>query len=113
MGRLVTDDLEFFFHHRWGPIARSREEFVQIIRGNCERQAVGSDPRARRESVPETIFAYPIKGYEALETGSHRCYQMRPDGEVPTEHAKFVQLRHQVDLQRPSYPSGSSPTRSS
>ena len=89
VGRLVTDDLEFF-HDRWGPIANSRDEFVKIIRGSCERQATGSDPRARREPLPETVAVYPMKSYGALEMGIHRFYQMRPGGDVLTERAKFV-----------------------
>lgn len=96
VGRRVTEDLEFF-HDRWGPIANSRDEFVKIIRSSCERQAAGSDPKARCEPLPETIAVYPMKNYGALETGSHRFYQIRPGGEVLTGRAKYVHLWRQVD----------------
>lgn len=92
VGRLVTEDLEFF-HDKWGRIAKSRAEFVDSIRGLCARQAAGTDPRARREPIAGTMKVWPMKGYGALQSGDHRFFQIHPGrGAVLTETAKYTQL---------------------
>lgn len=90
---LVADDFEFY-HDQWGQIARSKDQFVSIIRGQCERQAQGTDYHARRELVPDSLRVYPLKGYGAVETGTHRFYRLDkggPAGQL-TETAEFFQL---------------------
>lgn len=89
---LVTDDFEMF-HDKGGMVSTSGAQFVENIRGMCERQKTGEDYRARRELVEGSLEVYPINNYGAVEVGVHRFYKKiegQPDKLV--EIAKFTQL---------------------
>ena len=94
---MVTDDFEFL-HDRWGQIAKSKAEFIAVIRRGCERQKTGVDFKAQRELLLDTLRVYPLKGYGAVEMGRHRFYKVeagKPD--TPTEEAPFIQVWRFVD----------------
>jgi len=92
VGRMVTEDFEFF-HDKWGQIAKSRSEFVAAIRGSCERQRAGTDFKARRELLVATHAIYPMKNYGALQSGIHAFFRVGPDKSLtPTEYARFTHL---------------------
>lgn len=98
---MVADDLEFV-HDRWGRIARTKGEFLDSIRGLCERQRAGTDFRARRVLVPGSVGTFAMKNYGAFQTGSHRFYLVTPgQADQPTETARFAHLwrRHEGQWQ--------------
>lgn len=89
---LVTDDFEMY-HDKGGLVSTSGAQFVQNIKGMCERQKTGEDYRARRELVEGTLEVYPLNNYGAVEVGVHRFYKKiegQPDKLV--EIAKFTQV---------------------
>ncbi|HWM90157.1 MAG TPA: nuclear transport factor 2 family protein [Thermoanaerobaculia bacterium] len=89
---LVTDDFEMY-HDKGGLVATSGAQFVENIRGMCERQKTGEDYRARRELVEGSLEVYPLNNYGAVEVGVHRFYKKtegQPDKLV--EIAKFTQV---------------------
>lgn len=89
---LVTDDFEMY-HDKGGLVATSGSQFVESIRGMCERQKTGEDYRARRELVEGSLEVYPLNNYGAVEVGVHRFYKKtegQPDKLV--EIAKFTQV---------------------
>ena len=89
---LVTDDFEMY-HDKGGLISTSGAQFVENIRGMCERQKTGVDYRARRELVEGSLEVYPLNNYGAVEVGVHRFYKKtegQPDKLVET--AKFTQV---------------------
>jgi hypothetical protein len=59
---LFTPDVEFY--HDQGGVTRSREEVV----ANTKKYICG---KVRRELVPGTLEAYPIKDYGAIAVGEH------------------------------------------
>jgi ketosteroid isomerase-like protein len=92
VGEMIVDDFEFF-HDKWGQIANSKAEFVAAIRGACERQAAGTDFKARRELVAGSMAVFVMNNYGALQTGNHRFFKVEPGkADVPTEHARFTHL---------------------
>lgn len=91
IGSMITDDFEFY-HDKGGMTASSKAQFVEAIRGTCERQKTGVDYRARRELVEGTLEVYPINNYGAVEIGVHRFYQKTESGEKLVEIAKFTNL---------------------
>ena len=89
---LVTDDFEMY-HDKGGLVATSGAQFVESIRGMCERQKTGEDYRARRELVEGSLEVYPLNNYGAVEVGVHRFYKKtegQPDKLV--ELARFTQV---------------------
>lgn len=74
---LVTADLEFF-HDKHGQTAETGTQMVESIRGMCQRQAEGSDYRARRELDRASVQVYPMNHYGAVQTGVHRFYMLEP-----------------------------------
>lgn len=89
---LVTDDFEMY-HDKGGLVSTSGAQFVENIRGMCERQKTGEDYRARRELVEGTLEVYPLNNYGAVEVGVHRFYKKtegQPDKLV--EIARFTQV---------------------
>ena len=74
---LVTDDFEMY-HDKGGLVSTSGAQFVENIRGMCERQKTGVDYRARRELVEGTLEVYPLNNYGAVEVGVHRFYKKTP-----------------------------------
>jgi hypothetical protein len=77
LGATVTDDFEFY-HDVGGRTARTRREFVDAIAGLCERQRAGTDYRARRELVRDSLVVYPVPGFGAIATGVHRFHRRDP-----------------------------------
>jgi hypothetical protein len=90
VGAAVTEDFEFY-HDKHGLTATSRDQFVQSLRGLCERQASGEDFRARRELVRESLAVYPLNNYGAVEVGVHRFYALIEGGpDRLTETSRFT-----------------------
>ncbi len=88
---IVTDDFEFY-HDRAGNNATSGKQFVDSIRGACERRKAGTDLRVRRELIPNSLVVYPLNNYGAVQTGEHRFYILSEKGEQLAEVAKFIHL---------------------
>ncbi|MFL5502702.1 MAG: effector binding domain-containing protein [Gemmatimonadaceae bacterium] len=89
---LITDDFEFY-HDRWGQIAKSAAEFVANINGICDRQRKGTDYRARRELLSESVRVYPMANYGGIHMGEHRFFKLTPGKpDELTETAKFMSL---------------------
>lgn len=90
LGSMVTDDFEFY-HDKGGMTASSKAQFVDSIRGMCERQKTGVDYRARRELM--SLEVYPLNNYGAVQIGVHRFYQkLEGNQEKLVEIAKFTNL---------------------
>jgi ketosteroid isomerase-like protein len=87
----VTEDFEFY-HDKGGLTATSRDQFAASLRGMCERQAAGTDFRARRELVAGSMAVYPLNNYGAVQVGIHRFYALASEGrpEQLTETARFT-----------------------
>ncbi len=89
---LVTDDFEMY-HDKGGLVSTSGAQFVENIRGMCERQKTGEDYRARRELVEGTLEVYPLNNYGAVEVGVHRFYKLTEgQPEKLVEISKFTQV---------------------
>lgn len=89
---LVADDFEFF-HDKHGLTTQSGTQFVENIAAMCQRQAAGTDFRARRELVPGSMSVHVIGNYGAMQMGTHRFFALRagkPDR--LTETGKFIDL---------------------
>jgi len=89
LGELVTNDFEFY-HDKGGQVAKSGKEFVDSIRGMCDRQSKGEDYRARRVLVRNSLVVYPLNNYGAVQMGVHRFYPLIKG--KPREIAKFTHL---------------------
>lgn len=79
VGDLVTDDLEFY-HDQWGRIASTRAEFLHVIQRQCDGWKKPGALRSRRVLDEKTLAVYPIPGYGASETGTHRFFELHSDG---------------------------------
>jgi hypothetical protein len=64
---LFDSDVEFY--HDEGGVTRSREEVVE----NTRKYICG---KVRRELVPGTLEAFPIKAYGAIALGEHRFCEL-------------------------------------
>ena len=94
---LVAEDFEFF-HDKHGLTTQSGTQFVKDITGMCERQAAGTDFRARRELVPGSMTVHIIGDYGAMQMGTHRFFALqagKPDR--LTETGKFIDLWKRED----------------
>lgn len=92
LAALVAGDFEMY-HDKGGLVATSGAQFVENIRGMCERQKTGEDYRARRELVEGSLEVFPLNNYGAIEVGVHRFYKKtegQPDKLV--EIARFTQV---------------------
>jgi ketosteroid isomerase-like protein len=89
LAELVTEDFEFY-HDESGQVAKSRKEFVDSIRGMCERQKTGEDYRSRRVLVGNSLVVYPLNNYGAVQMGVHRFYPLTKG--KPVETARFTHL---------------------
>ena len=72
---LVAEDFEFF-HDKHGLTTQSGAQFVKDITGMCERQAAGTDFRARRELVAGSMTVHVIGATARCRwarTASSRC----------------------------------------
>jgi Domain of unknown function (DUF4440) len=89
LGELITEDFEFY-HDKSGQVAKSGKEFVDSIRGMCERQSKGIDYRARRVLQKNSLEVYPLNNYGAVQMGVHRFYPLIKG--KSNEVAKFTHL---------------------
>jgi hypothetical protein len=92
LAALVTEDFEFF-HDKAGFNAKSGAEFVALLKDGCEKQAAGTNFRARRELVEGSMTVYPLNNYGALSMGTHRFYARIPGKpDALTETGKFISV---------------------
>lgn len=92
LASLVADDFEFV-HDKWGQTADSGPAFVEAIRQGCEKQKTGENFTARRELVPGTMTVHVLKGYGAMQMGTHRFFAPQPGRpDRLTESGKFIDL---------------------
>ncbi len=85
LGPFFAEDLEFY-HDQTG-LSRSRQAMVDAVQKNiCGK--------VRRELVPGTLEVYPLKGYGAVEIGTHRFCDSRKYEKCGEDSgvAKFVML---------------------
>jgi hypothetical protein len=83
LSSLVVDDLEFY-HDKTG-LAVGKQPFLVAIKNNiCGK--------VRRELVKGSLEVYPLKGYGAVEIGTHRFYHPGTQDHDVVGEAKFVQL---------------------
>jgi len=78
----VADDIEFY--HDKGGLTLGKQAFVDAIKRNI----CGTD--IRRELVPGTLEAHYMKGYGAVEIGTHRF--LHPKSNNGTGEGRFVTL---------------------
>ena len=78
----VADDIEFY--HDQGGITLGKRAFVDSIKKNI----CGTD--VRRELVPGTLEAHYMKGYGAIEIGTHRF--LHPKSNTGAGEGRFVTL---------------------
>jgi hypothetical protein len=91
MGDIVTDDLEFY-HDRTG-LERGRGPFIESTR----KYICG---KVRRELIAGTLEVYPLKGFGAVEIGSHRFCDARrfnPCNPAKSGDAKFAMIWQQTE----------------
>lgn len=94
---LIADDFEFF-HDKHGQIASGPKEFLGQIRKGCELQAAGTNVKARRELVEESLEVYPMNELGAIEIGVHRFYGIElGKSDQLRETGKFFHLWKKVD----------------
>jgi hypothetical protein len=79
IGDLVTDDLEFY-HDQWGRIAASKAEFLHVTKRQCDGWSKPGALRSRRVLDEKNLAIYPIPGFGASETGTHRFYELQENG---------------------------------
>ena len=76
------DDVEFY--HDQGGVTLGKEKLTESVRKNI----CGGD--VRRELVAGTLEAHPMKGYGAVEIGTHRFYH--PKSKTPPGEGRFIHL---------------------
>lgn len=82
-GSYLPDQLEFY--HDQGGVVRTRQELLDALKKNiCGKVS--------RELVSNTLEVYPMKGYGALEIGTHLFHHPGRDKVEPVGEGKFVQL---------------------
>ena len=84
-----AEDVEFY--HDQSGLTLGRQGVMDATQKNiCGK--------VRRELVPGSLEAYPLKGYGAVQTGSHRFCELKltrcPESHVP---AKFVHVWQEKD----------------
>ncbi|GAA4357645.1 serine hydrolase [Kangiella marina] len=87
---LFEVDLEFY-HDKGGLMFKSGEAFLNGWLRIWALQETGKKNWQRRELLSTEV--YPLNNYGALQIGTHRFYETRPDGiEFAMDDAKFVHL---------------------
>jgi hypothetical protein len=87
LGTMVSDDLEFY-HDQTG-LSVGKKVFLESIQNNiCGK--------VERELVPGSMEVYPLKGFGAVEIGSHRFRHPGHEG-MPMGEAKFVEIWQNKD----------------
>jgi hypothetical protein len=79
---LLADDVEFY--HDQGGVTLGADKLTQSIKDNI----CGGD--VRRELVPGTFEAHHMKGYGAIEIGTHRF--IHPKSNTPPGEGQFITL---------------------
>lgn len=89
LGAMVADDLEFY--HDKNGLMTGKDAFVDSIR----KYICG---KVKRALVPGTLEVHPLKGYGAVEIGTHTFCQTDSKGNCtsPAGPARFVQLWQQT-----------------
>lgn len=80
-------DVEFYHDQNGLTVGRD------TVAAQVEKNICGA---VRRELVAGTLKVFPMRGYGAVQTGSHRFYQPKK-GPEPTGEAKFVHLWQNKD----------------
>jgi hypothetical protein len=83
LSSLVATDLEFY-HDQTG-LSVGRARFLEDI----QKYICG---KVQRELVPGTLEVHPLKGYGAVEIGTHRFHHPGHDDTEALGEAKFVML---------------------
>lgn len=87
---MTTADFRFV-HDKDGE--STRVQFVDSLKGHCDRVKKRDDFPARRELVPGSLEVWPINKFGALEIGVHRFYARLPGKpEQLTETGNFMIL---------------------
>ena len=89
LGAMVADDLEFY--HDKNGLMTGKAAFVDSI----SKYICG---KVKRALVPGTLEVHPLKGYGAVEIGTHTFCQTDSKGDCtsPAGPARFVQLWQQT-----------------
>jgi ketosteroid isomerase-like protein len=89
LGAMVADDLEFY--HDKNGLMTGQAAFVDSI----QKYICG---KVKRALVPGTLEVHPLKGYGAVEIGTHTFCQTDSKGNCtsPAGPARFVQLWQQT-----------------
>lgn len=74
LSAMVDDNLEFY--HDQGGLMVGKQAFLESIRKNTCGVMI-------RELIPGTLQVYPIKGYGAMELGTHRFHHPGHEKEFP------------------------------
>jgi ketosteroid isomerase-like protein len=83
-----VDDLEFY--HDYDGLTVGRQNVTEAVKKNiCGKVS--------RELVPGTLQVYPMRGYGAIEMGTHRFHHPKAEATEPVGEGKFVHLWQNKD----------------
>jgi len=83
LGALVAEDLEFY--HDLSGLATGKKTFLDAIKNNiCGK--------VTRELVPGTLEVHPLKGFGAMEMGTHRFLHPWTQDHGEVGEGKFITL---------------------
>ncbi len=89
---LLAEDIEFY--HDKGGLTVSRLELLKSSYERCANTAT----KLRRELIKGSLEVYPVKGYGAIQKGTHRFYLTEAaQQEVLVEIAQFTHVWQQSD----------------
>jgi ketosteroid isomerase-like protein len=83
LGSMVVDDLEFY-HDKTGLMVGKQPFLVAIKNNICGK--------VTRQLVKGSLEVYPLKGYGAVEIGTHRFYHPGTQDHGDVGEAKFITL---------------------
>jgi uncharacterized protein (TIGR02246 family) len=87
-GTFFVDDVEFY--HDEGGVTLGRQSLTESLKANiCGKVS--------RELVPGTLQVYPMRGYGAIEMGTHRFHHPKAEATEPVGEARFVHLWQNKD----------------
>lgn len=90
MAGFLAEDMEFF--HDKGGLTRGRDRMIAMERERCGRTGT----QLRREVVDGSRRVYPMQGYGAVQTGSHRFHLK--EGQGPERLIEVAQFMHVWEL---------------
>ena len=83
-----AEDVEFY--HDQGGVMTGKEKLLTSLKQNiCGK--------VRREAMPDTVKVFPMRGFGAVQTGSHRFTHPGKDDKEPVGEAKFIHLWQHKD----------------